>query len=103
MTIKPSDLLTLIATHAPKLRAAGVKSLTIEGVSMELLPAEPPPAPRPTAKELAAAQAASAVPLDPLDDPMSYPGGVVPRYASETPEPRSRGRRKPPTDEHDDD
>ncbi len=35
--------LETIAAHAPKLRAAGVQSLTIDGISMELAPPDPAP------------------------------------------------------------
>jgi hypothetical protein len=34
--------LELIAAHAPKLRDAGVQSLSIEGISMVLAPPDPP-------------------------------------------------------------
>ena len=72
-TKKPTtaDLLTLIAERGPALRAAGVRSFTIDGFSVELGPAEPaqaeqddnPPAP---------------VITDPLDDPDTF-GGFMPR------------------------
>jgi hypothetical protein len=35
--------LETIAAHAPKLRAAGVQSLSIDGISMGLAPPDPPP------------------------------------------------------------
>ncbi len=42
--------LQLVTEHAPRLRAAGVHSLSIGGVSMVLLPPEPP-APTPEVVE----------------------------------------------------
>ena len=38
-----NDTLRTIAEHAPKLRAAGVQSLSIDGIAMVLSPPEPRP------------------------------------------------------------
>lgn len=101
MTTKPilttDDLLQLIAKRAPSLRAAGVKSVTLTDLSFELSPAEPPPPRAPTARELEASKA-NEVPADPLDDPMTYPGGEVPRMPSDL----GRKPRKRVASAHDD-
>jgi hypothetical protein len=43
MTDDLATQLTLIARHAPILREAGVQSLTVGEISMELAPPDPPP------------------------------------------------------------
>jgi hypothetical protein len=58
--------LQLIAKHAPKLRAAGVQALTVDGVSLQLAPHEEP------AGEIPAATAESHVPNNPADDHLTY-------------------------------
>lgn len=64
----------LIVKSAPDLRAAGVTSLTCDGISVTLAPAAPEPAdewveapPQPDH-------------TDPLSDPATYPNGVVPSF-----------------------
>jgi hypothetical protein len=61
-----SDLaarLALLAEHAPKLRRAGVSSLTIDDITIGLLPPDPPePQPDEETHE----------PTGELDDPMTF-------------------------------
>lgn len=40
--LDPAGWLALIAARAPALREAGVRSLTVDGVSVELAPYDPP-------------------------------------------------------------
>lgn len=42
MGMNLAETLRIIADNAPALRAAGVQSLTVEGVSMVLVPPDPP-------------------------------------------------------------
>ena len=93
------EILDLIAAPAPALRP-DVAKLEVGGMSIELRPAEPA---QPSASELAreaaldqAIAARAAVPVDPLDDPMTFPGGRVPRFPD-------RQREQQPRDEHEDD
>lgn len=72
-----SGWIALVLGEAPKLRAAGVLSIGAEGciVTFEPLPAAP------AAGEIGKPD--STVPadgLDPLNDPHSYPSGIVPGY-----------------------
>jgi len=60
-----STTLRVIAEHAPKLRAAGVHSLTVDGVSMVLLPPDPAPMPEQQATE-------DTSPTSDMDDPATY-------------------------------
>jgi hypothetical protein len=75
----PDDLaaqLALIASHAPKLRTAGVQSLTIGGLSLVLLPPDPP-------ESLDLAPAESDEPRSALEDPASYglpDGAAIPGF-----------------------
>ena len=68
--------LALVAEHAPKLRAAGVQVLAIDGITMHLAPHDPP-APvdlRPPEDE---------TPVRDLDDPSTYglpEGAEVPGF-----------------------
>lgn len=78
----PETLLAMIVANAPALRRSGVRSVTLAGMSFELAPPDPPP-PLPVPK-------AEEVPSDPLEDPMLYPGGRVPRVSDER---RSRPKR----------
>ncbi len=57
------ETLRKIAEHAPKLRAAGVQSLSVDGVSMVLLPPDPP------AQD---AEPGTAEPSSDRDDPNTY-------------------------------
>lgn len=95
-SLSTADLLTLIAKHAPALRSAGVKSVTLADLSFDLAPAELPAPRAPTPRELEAAKAGE-VPADPLEDPMTYLGGYVPRL------PDSGRKRKRVAAHHDDD
>lgn len=66
------SVIDLLVKRAPDLRAAGVASLAVDGVSVTLLPPDPRPAdewvePPPQPE-----------PRDPLSDPDTYAGGVVP-------------------------
>jgi len=72
----PSDWVCLIIERAAELRAAGVQSISVDGASVILLPADTgllvasgavPPAP------------IDQPPLNPLDDPETF-GGVLPGY-----------------------
>ena len=76
--LDPAGWLTLLQERAPLLRAAGVRSLSIDGVSVELTPHEPPP-PERTAREMAEQED----PTDLLDDPASFglrPGDPLPGF-----------------------
>lgn len=70
-----AELLDLIIARAPALIAAGVTSLSIEGLSATL--SRPAPAP--------AARADKPAPpprrhIDPMRDPSTYPGGKIPGF-----------------------
>lgn len=71
-----ADSLQLIAEHAPKLRAAGVHSLAIDGITLVLLPPDPPaPVEQPDNDD--------AIPTSDLDDPTTYgrlPGSSAPGF-----------------------
>lgn len=110
MTDDLDKLLDRIAAHAPALRAAGLSALklgditigklSIGALELELRAADlPEPAPGPvnTAAIDAAAASRRNPPANPLDDPDSYPGGVVPRLGSQRPSAKAE------RDEHDDD
>lgn len=75
--LQPSDWLDLIAEKAPALRKAGVTSLDLDGVCIELAPVEPEYAqPGKGIRELADELS------NPLDDAATYgmPDGFVPGY-----------------------
>jgi hypothetical protein len=76
MTVKATaaDLLDLLIARAPALIAAGITSVSVDGLSATL--AKPAPTP------VAAAQPAAIAKqhLDPLKDASSYPAGKVPGY-----------------------
>ena len=75
MSIGPlMNAIDVLVKRAPELRAAGVTSLTCDGISVTLAPAAPEPAdewvetpPQPDH-------------TDPLSDPATYPNGVVPSF-----------------------
>lgn len=72
----PADILDAILARAPRLHAAGIQSLIIDGLSVTLVP---PPAPldlRGTVVENAAPPDAA----DPLMDAATYGGGRVPGF-----------------------
>lgn len=72
-----AESLRLIAEHAPKLRAAGVQSLTVDGVSMVLLPPDPPAYVAPALTD------EDEQPVSLLDDPSAYglpDGAEVPGF-----------------------
>jgi hypothetical protein len=92
------EILDLIADRAPALQGH-VSKLKIGEIEIELRAAEPP---QPSEADLARqAQLDKAMaerdraPVDPLDDPMTFPGGRVPRLPDR--------QREQPRDEHDDD
>ena len=66
----------LLLELAPRLHAAGITSLAIEGVSVTLVR---PPAPAPTVTP-APAKAAPRQHIDPMRDPSTYPTGKVPGF-----------------------
>ena len=77
MGVTPSELeaqLALITKAAPELRKAGVVSLSIGDIEIELAPADPP--------EPTSSTATPDDPDDPLKDPATY-GGSVPRRRGE--------------------
>lgn len=70
----PEQLLDLLIARAPALIAAGITSLSIDGLSATLAkPAAvgaPAGKPQPIAKQH----------IDPMRDPSTYPGGKVPGF-----------------------
>lgn len=95
----PAELIKLLTSTSPALRAAGVLQLTTSDFDLRLAPAEPPPPRQLTKREVEAAAKASQ-PVHPLDDPDTF-GGYVPGVP-QAPLP-ARPRRSAPKDEHDDD
>ena len=89
--------LKLISAQAVELRRSGVRSLKIGDVEVSFEAPEPEPPPAPTRAEIDA-QLREQVPADPFDDPMTYPGGVVPRLPD-----RAQQQKRQPRDEHEDD
>ena len=78
-----AERLTVIAEHAPKLRVAGVQSLTIDGIALVLAPPDDPAPLKDEESEL----------VDPANDPLTYGRtGKVPGFdrPSDLPE---RGKR----------
>lgn len=73
--IMTDDLLTLLAEHAARLRKAGVRSFSCNGITAELLPPEPEAVARPV--EWQAGQGGA------LNDPDTYAYGRVPGYELE--------------------
>lgn len=73
---KPTTLDTILA-RAAELRAAGITSLTLDGVAVTLAPPEPtmPDLPRTTPTE-----DADATRVDPMSDAATYGGGKVPGF-----------------------
>lgn len=71
----PADWLTLIEERAPGLRAAGVQSLSLEGVSIQLAPRDTP-----IERDLPVGETSEPDESDPLNNPMLYPGGRIPGY-----------------------
>lgn len=74
----PSDsplaaALDVIASRADALRRAGVRRVQVGDVAVDLDPKIEAPARK---------KGANGTPSDPLDDPRSYPGGVVPHLPS---------------------
>lgn len=70
--LSPSDWLTLIAERAPRLREAGISSLTLDGFSVQLTP-------------FVASGKVEAAPMpqessNPLFDSSTYAGGDVPGF-----------------------
>lgn len=92
---RAAELLDVLVKRAPALRAAGVRSVIVEGLSFELDPTEPPAPRAPSKRELEALKRQE-IPADPFDDPMSYPAGFVPRRLR----PDAKPSRPEPVDEH---
>lgn len=70
-----TETLRVITEHAPRLRAAGVQSLSIDGIAMVLLPPDPP--------ALEQSADADREPTNDLDDPTTYgrmPGSSAPGF-----------------------
>lgn len=74
MKLGPRELLDLVAEKASALRAAGVQTITIGTLSFSLSPYEPPP----VAGSGAASEDENS---DPLFDPATYAGRMVPGRA----------------------
>lgn len=72
-----AELMDLIAARAPMLIAAGITSISIEGLSCTL--AKPPVA----ASPLEPAKPRAKQHVDPFSDPSTYPGGRVPGFTRE--------------------
>jgi hypothetical protein len=72
-----AELLELLVARAPALIAAGVTSVSIEGLSATLAP--PPPAAGPAPKPQPPAKRH----IDPMRDASTYPGGRVPGFTRE--------------------
>lgn len=77
-----SGWIALVLGEAPKLRAAGVLSIGAEGCSATFAPLVEGVAAGDVAKPDASAAEHEHTP-DPLHDPHSYPGGVVPGFKIE--------------------
>lgn len=76
-----AETLTMIAEHAPSLRKNGVSKVAVDGVSFELLPAEPDPSP--AAASAGAGDSEHDQDPDPLHDEWTFGGRKVPgRQAS---------------------
>lgn len=71
--LSPERWLTLVEERAPGLRLAGIESVEIAGCVVRLLPWVPLPD---GSKRVAEPEPSS----DPLFDPASYPGGIVPGF-----------------------
>jgi hypothetical protein len=98
-----ADKLDVIARAAPGLRTAGVLDLVMPGLTLRLAPPDPPPmteANRAALDEQISARRRSS---DPLDDPDTFMGGVVPKYPGIDERVTPRGRSYQERDEHDDD
>lgn len=74
-----AELLDLLIARAPALIAAGITSVSIEGLSATLAP--PPPVAPPASK--AKAQPVAKSHTNPMLDPSTYPGGRVPGFTRE--------------------
>lgn len=70
--LSPSDWLTLIAERAPRLREAGISSLTLDGFSVQLTPH--------VASGKVEANAMPQESSNPLQDSTTYANGVVPGF-----------------------
>lgn len=72
-----SGWIALVLGEAPRLRAAGVLSIGAEGCTVTLAPLA---AIQPAGEIEKPDATVAAEGLDPLHDPHSYPGGIVPGY-----------------------
>lgn len=73
-----AELLRLVEERAPRLIAAGVTSVSVEGLSLTLassVPTDP--------KDLPKADPVVRGHIDPMRDPSTYPGGRVPGFTRE--------------------
>lgn len=68
--------LDLVLSRASELRKAGVATISADGYSVSLLPAEP----EPQKLEPVTNDERQSDGLNPLEDPHSYPGGIVPGF-----------------------
>lgn len=75
MSLNPVELLDLLEARAPRLRTAGVLSLTFDGVSVRFTAADPAQ----TSSEKIEHVAPPPIILNALDDPATF-GGVLPGY-----------------------
>jgi hypothetical protein len=74
-------LLDLLISKAPALHAAGITSLTLDGVAVTLTaPPAPPPPPRAKGKADEDPPPLAQGYADPLNDPSTYPGGRLPGF-----------------------
>ncbi len=71
-------LIDLIISRAPALIAAGVTSLSMDGLAVMLAP---PPAPAAHVDE----PSAPTQHIDPMQDPATYPGGRIPGFSRPAP------------------
>lgn len=81
---KAEILIDLIIARAPALYAAGITSLTVDGLSVALVAPPPPPAaplvlPKPTERPKQH--------IDPLKDTSTYPGGRIPGFTRDDEDP----------------
>jgi hypothetical protein len=75
----PAALLDLLIDRAAALHAAGVTSITIDGLSATLA-APAPPASTPVAEPDEGPH------IDPMYDPATYPGGRIPGFTRPKPQ-----------------
>lgn len=74
---KPENLIDLIIARAPELHAAGVTSLSMDGIAVTLVRPPEKPSALPPPKEQPQQH------IDPLKDSSTYPGGRIPSFKRE--------------------